>query len=84
MSTKEKIESEIRELLAETFELDRDLIVPEAKLVEDLDLDSIDAVEIVIVLEEKYNKKITESQLRSIETIKDITDIIHSVVNEED
>lgn len=79
MATKEEVALEIKGLLAETFELDPELIVPEAKLIEDLDLDSIDAVEIVIILEEKYNKKISETQLRNIETIQDITDIIVSM-----
>ena len=50
----------VTEVLVDHFELERSLIKPEARLQEDLDLDSIDGIELIIKLEEQYSNKIPE------------------------
>ena len=70
-------EQEVIELidssLAEEFELDRADMTPEAKIYEDLGLDSLDTVDMVIVLEGAFNFKIREEEaIRSIRTLGDI------------
>ena len=70
-------EAEVIELidssLAEEFELDRAEMPPEANLYEDLGLDSLDTVDMVIVLEGAFNFKIREEEaIRSIRTLDDI------------
>lgn len=59
--------------LAEEFELDRTDMVPEANIYEDLGLDSLDTVDMVIVLEAAFNFKIREEEaVRAIRTLGDI------------
>jgi acyl carrier protein len=70
-------EAEVIELidssLAEEFELDRAEMTPEANLYEDLGLDSLDTVDMVIVLEGAFNFKIREEEaIRAIRTLDDI------------
>ena len=70
-------EAEVIELidssLAEEFELDRDAMTPEANIYEDLGLDSLDTVDMVIVLEGAFNFKIREEEaIRAIRTLGDI------------
>ena len=70
-------EAEVIELidssLAEEFELDRDAMTPEANIYEDLGLDSLDTVDMVIVLEGAFKFKIREEEaIRAIRTLGDI------------
>jgi len=70
-------EQEVIELidssLAEEFELDRAEMTPEANIYEDLELDSLDTVDMVIVLEGAFNFKIREEEaIRAIRTLGDI------------
>ena len=66
--------------LAEEFELDMEQLVPEARLHEDLNLDSLDYVDMVIVLEKTLHCKITDKQqLSSIRTLNDVYAFIESI-----
>lgn len=70
-------EQEVIELidtsLAEEFELERAEMTPEANIYEDLGLDSLDTVDMVIVLEGAFNFKIREEEaVRGIRTLGDI------------
>jgi acyl carrier protein len=67
-------------LIADHFEIDEALIKPEAKLVEDLDFDSIDAIELILQLEEKYEEKISADKLKSARTIQDVVDRLYELL----
>ena len=67
-----QILAKLRELLAEKFEVDPARITPEADLYRDLDLDSIDAVDLVIKLQEMTGKRIKPEEFRSVRTIGDV------------
>jgi len=63
----------INRSLAEEFELDLEKMVSEANLYEDLGLDSLDAVDMVIVLETAFNFKIRDNDaIKSIRTLDDL------------
>lgn len=62
----------LRELLADKFEVDPARITPEADLYRDLDLDSIDAVDLVIKLQEMTGKRIKPEEFKSVRTIGDV------------
>lgn len=63
----------IDQALAEEFELDRSELVPEARFKEDLELDSLDAVDMVIVLEQAFGFKIRDRQaIGDIRTLGDL------------
>jgi acyl carrier protein len=81
-------EQEVIELidssLAEEFELDRADMTPEANLYEDLGLDSLDTVDMVIVLEGAFNFKIREEEaIRTIRTLGDIHRFVMSKVEQQ-
>jgi len=62
----------LRALLADKFEVDPSRITPEADLYQDLDLDSIDAVDLVIKLQEMTGKRIKPEEFKSVRTIGDV------------
>lgn len=68
----QQILARLRELLADKFEVDPARITPEADLYRDLDLDSIDAVDLVIKLQEMTGKRIKPDEFRSVRTIGDV------------
>jgi acyl carrier protein len=67
-----QILARLRELLADKFEVDPARVTLEADLYHDLDLDSIDAVDLVIKLQEMTGKRISPEEFRSVRTIGDV------------
>lgn len=74
--TKEEIQGRINDVLAGEFELDRAKLTPSARLFEDLDLDSIDAVDLVVRLQQQTGLKVTAEDFKSIRTLGDVSDVI--------
>lgn len=73
MMADDELRRKVIAVLAEEFELDPEEMVPEATLYEDLGLDSLDAVDMVVVLEKTFNMKMTDQDaLRSIATMEDL------------
>jgi acyl carrier protein len=71
-------------ILAEQFEIDPARITPEARLYEDLDLDSIDAVDLVIHIQELTGRKIRPQQFRDVRTVVDVQCEIEKLLAETD
>jgi len=71
-----QILARLRELLADKFEVDPARITLEANLYDDLDLDSIDAVDLVIKLQEMTGKRIKPEEFRSVRTIGDVVVVV--------
>jgi acyl carrier protein len=68
------------EVLAEEFELNPADMGPEATIYEDLGLDSLDAVDMVVVLEKTFGMKLTDEEaLRSIRTMEDLFQFLLSL-----
>jgi acyl carrier protein len=75
--TDQQIIERINSALAEEFELDPAAMIPEATLFDDLGLDSLDVVDMVIVLEGAFGFKIREEEaIRQIRTLSDIHQFI--------
>ena len=66
----------VRALMVKTFGLEEGQITPEARLVDDLRLDSLDRAELVIVLERETGEVLPESRLEAVRTIDDILDLV--------
>jgi len=79
--TKEEIYSKVSEVLVETFELEPDQIVGEAHLYSDLDLDSLDAIDLAVRLGSETGIKLKEEEMRAIRTVSDIVDVVHQAMN---
>lgn len=73
MMSDEELRQKVVEVLAEEFELDPGQMGPDATLYDDLGLDSLDAVDMVVVLEKTFKMKLTDEEaLRSIRTMDDL------------
>ncbi len=62
----------VRDLMVDTLSCDLDSITPEARLAEDLDIDSLDAVELNMTIEESLNITIPDGELMNLKTVGDI------------
>ncbi|MCE7070477.1 MULTISPECIES: phosphopantetheine-binding protein [Dyadobacter] len=80
MSWEEVIE-ETRDFLSEEFEVDRNLILPENSLKDTLDLDSLDYVDLVVLIEENLNIKITGEDFKEIVTFGDFYRLVRKKLN---
>jgi len=77
---KEEILYKVEDVIVDLLAIDRALIKPETKLFEDLDFDSIDAIELILQLEEKYDEKISADKLKSARTIQDVVDRLYELL----
>jgi acyl carrier protein len=66
----------VRGYLVEQFDVPEDKIALEVNLFEDLELDSIDALDMVGLLESRLNMQVDEEQLRQIRTVGDVVDFV--------
>ena len=80
MQTKDEILEQIRGSLTELFELDPARITLEARLNEDLEIDSIDAVDLMDGLRRQTGKKISAEDFRSVRTVGDLVEAIYKLV----
>ena len=83
MTEQETIYQEVSGLLAKLFEIDPQDITPEARLYEDLELDSIDAVDMIVHLQKKTGKKIKPETFKSVRTVQDVVDAVEQLLREE-
>jgi acyl carrier protein len=74
--TREKIFQTVSRNLVEMFELDPKIVTMESRLVEELDLDSIDAIDLASKLQEILGRRLAEDDLRKIRTVADVVDVI--------
>jgi acyl carrier protein len=80
METKDEILAEISASLVELFELEPSQVTFEAKLDEDLEIDSIDAVDLMDRLRRKTGRKISAEDFRSVRTVGELVDVVHRLV----
>lgn len=64
----------VDEIMTGGFEIEPTLLRPEAHLINDLGLDSLDAVDLVVAIEKKFGCRLDEAQVRSMKTLGDIYD----------
>lgn len=81
MSNTELIQK-INEKLSEEFEIDIELIQPDAPLMQTLELDSLDLVDMVVLVEHNFGFTLKAQDFVGIKTFQDFYDFIDSRVNE--
>lgn len=79
--SRQEIEEKVRDFLIEDLEIDEEKIVPEGKLKDDLGIDSLDFVDIVVIVEKKFGFKIKPEEMAGITTLAQFCDYIESKVN---
>ena len=73
---RQEIEAKVREFLIEDLEIDEEKIKPEARLKEDIGIDSLDFVDIVVIVEKKFGFKFKTEVMTNVKTFNDFCDYI--------
>ncbi|MBN1799484.1 MAG: acyl carrier protein [Spirochaetales bacterium] len=82
MMSKENIFKEVATILNETFEIPKENIKSETRLFEDMDLDSIDAVDLIVKLQNYTDRKIAPEVFKNVRNVGDIVDAVHQLIKE--
>ena len=77
----EEIIEKVNEFLVEEFEIDADKILPEANLKETLNLDSLDYIDLVVIIESNFSFKVKPEDFAAIATFQDFYEYVISHVN---
>ena len=70
------VDEKVKNIIIEQLGVSADEVVPEASFVDDLGADSLDLVELVMVLEEEFGKEIPDEDAEKIQTVQDVTNYI--------
>lgn len=79
--TKDEILKTIVNTLQETFEIEASRVKPEARLYEDLDIDSIDAVDLIVQLKPLVGRRLQPEAFKSVRTVQDVVDALHGLMH---
>ncbi len=76
--TPQEVADGLKEIMAARLGLPTEKIVPEARLIEDLGLDSLDAVELAIAVERRFNIDVPEEALTKLKTVADMVTLVEA------
>lgn len=80
--SKAEILLKIQEMMKELFDLDAARVHPAARLIEDLELDSLDAIDLAVKVEEVTGHALDEQKIRSLRTIEDVIVALQSLIRD--
>ncbi|MDR5801392.1 acyl carrier protein [Caballeronia sp. LZ001] len=78
--THDEILNRMREIFHDTFGIEPSRVTPQAHLFEELDLDSIDAVDLAIKLQEMTGRRIKPEEFRNVRTVADVIAAVESLL----
>ena len=78
--TKEDILKKLQDILNEQFDIEKDAVTVEAKLYDDLELDSIDAVDLLVKMKEFIPGKVDPEMFKKARTIGDVVELLYPMV----
>jgi acyl carrier protein len=78
--SREQIFTELKRELSSLFELPPDKIDLKSRLYDDLDLDSIDAVDLVVRLQDLTKKRLKPEQFKAVRTVEDVVDAVEQML----
>lgn len=81
--SREELYRWVVQLLAEMFELDAAVLTPESNLYADLDIDSIDAVDLAVKLKQLTGKRLAPEVFKTIRTIDDVVDALTGLASDQ-
>lgn len=82
--TRQDINEKVRSFLIDEFEIDESKISDDAKLKDDLGIDSLDIVDLVVIVDREFGFKIKLEDLKKMKTLKDFCDYIESKCGSEE
>jgi acyl carrier protein len=82
MLSREEVLARLADDMAALFETPREKVTPEARLNEDLDLDSIDAVDLVVKLQQMTGRRIKPEDYKTVRTVGDVIDRVMDLLAE--
>jgi len=82
MNNREEILIAIKTILVEMFEIDEEAITLEARLYEDLDFDSIDAVDMIVRLKEMTGKSVKPENFKTARTVADVVEAVYNMLHD--
>jgi acyl carrier protein len=81
--TEQEIITMVNDVLEEYFEIERESLLPEMNIFEDLELDSLDIVDLVVMMQKQFNVSIRDDErIRSVRTLGDIYEFILTLKSE--
>lgn len=83
MKSRDEVYDKVVGILADLFEIERDEISPQAQLYEDLDIDSIDAVDLLVELKTYTGQKMAPEDFKSVRTVTDVVDSVCALLESE-
>lgn len=78
--TRQEIYATLQAILTDTFELAPETVTAEANLYDDLGLDSIDAVDLAIKLQQLTGKRVNAESFKSVRTVDDVVNTVHQML----
>jgi acyl carrier protein len=82
MTTKDEILSMITKIMEEMFEIEPEQVTLDSRLYEDLDFDSIDAVDMIVKLKEITGKAVQADDFKNARTVNDVVEAVYRLVND--
>ena len=79
--TKQEIIDKLNSLLVEEFEIEQDLLRPEASLKDDLEIDSLDFVDVVVLINDEFGFRPATEEMKNLKTLQDFYDFIEKSLN---
>ena len=80
MALREEVLERIRKTLSEEFDCPKEKITEEARFYEDLDLDSIDAVDLIVRLRNEVKFDLKSEDFKSVRTVGDLLNVLEKAV----
>jgi len=81
MQTRDEIFDTLRDALVELFELEPERITADANLYQDLEIDSIDAVDLIDHIKRQTGKKLAAEEFKAVRTVGDVVEAVLRLVN---
>jgi acyl carrier protein len=81
MQTREDIFATLRDALVELFELEAERVTLDANLYQDLEIDSIDAVDLIDHIKRQTGKKLAAEEFKAVRTVGDVVEAVLQLVN---
>ena len=80
--TRQELFDALSNIVSQTFEISADRITPESRLYEDLDIDSIDAVDLIVKLKPLVGKRLQPDAFKAVRTVDDVINALMAMMDE--